>query len=387
MSDLPPSLSAPFESVPLIERLTAWSNLNSGSTHLAGLARMADTLEAALRELTPDVERVPLDDEGRIALRATQRPDAPRRVLCSGHYDTVFGVDHPFQSTRLAPDGSRLHGPGVADMKGGIVVMLAALAAFEQTPHADSLGWTILLTPDEETGSVASRPVIEAAATGHELGLVFEPARESGAMVRSRAATGIFTATLHGRAAHAGRNPEAGRNAITGLAEIIGAIDRLPATIPDLLVNIATIRGGGVINIVPDFATVEINARASTATAATAFPAALDALHHAWKLCDGYRLKISGQFNRAPLQSTPVTEARFAELQQCARDLGQADLTWQHVTGGSDANLLHAAGLPCLDGLGPVGGGLHSENEYIETASLPTRARLAALFLHRLATG
>src|SRR5690606_5525325 len=115
----------------------------------------------------------------------------------------------PFQTPQLSPDGTRLIGPGVADMKGGIVMMLAALAAFERTPHRDRLGWTVLLTPDEETGSAASRPVIEAAAAGHDLGLVFEPARDNGNLVRGRAATSIHTVTVHGRAAHAGRDPAA----------------------------------------------------------------------------------------------------------------------------------------------------------------------------------
>ncbi|MCF3648840.1 hydrolase [Synoicihabitans lomoniglobus] len=370
---------------PLVERLIAWSAINSGSGHLAGLGRMADTLEAALRELTPHVERLPLDDAGRVALRATCRPEAPRRVLCSGHYDTVFAADHPFQSAALNEDGSRLHGPGVADMKGGIVVMLAALAAFEKTAAAAHLGWTILLTPDEETGSVASAATIAAAAPGHLLGLVFEPARETGAMVRSRAATGEFHATMHGRAAHAGRDPENGRNAIVALAEVIAVINRLPDTIPDLLVNLATISGGGTINIVPDRATVAINARASTSAAIAGFDEAWRNLVADWSARDGYRLEFTGQFNRDPLQATPVRDAHFATLQSCAADLGLAPLSWMHVTGGSDANLLHAAGLPCLDGLGPIGGGLHSTNEYIETASLTDRARLVASFLHAIA--
>lgn len=385
MPDLPVALAAPFDPAPLIKRLTTWSAINSGSTHLAGLARMADALEAALRELTPDVERVPLADDGRVALRATCRPAAARRILCSGHYDTVFDANHPFQTPRPVT-ADRLNGPGVADMKGGIVAMLAALAAFEQTPTAANLGWTVLLTPDEETGSEASRPVIEAAAREHALGLVFEPARDTGALVRSRAATGIFTLTVHGRAAHAGRDPGAGRNAIVALAELLLAVDRLPARIPDLLINVGAIRGGGTVNIVPDFATADLNARASTKPALLAAEAALADLAATLNQRDGFRAELTGQFNREPLQSTPVTEALFAQLQTCVADLGEPPLEWMHVAGGSDGNLLHAAGLPVLDGLGPVGGGLHSDAEYIETASLPARARRAALLLHRLAT-
>ena len=388
MPTIPASISQlTADAETLIDRLIAWSNLNSGSTHLAGLGRMADELESALRELTPDITRIPLDDHGRVAIRATCRVGADRRILCSGHYDTVFNETHSFQRARRTGDGQRLNGPGVADMKGGIVAMLATLAAFEQTAHAANLGWTVLLTPDEETGSVASCATIRSEAPLHELALVFEPARESGAMVRSRAATGVFDLTVHGRAAHAGRNPEDGRNAIMAVSRLLPAIDQLPSQIDGLMVNIATIRGGGTINIVPDSATVELNARASTTTAAERFSAELAKIAASIHDQNGFRATFSGAFNRDPLQSTPLREQLFTELQGCARELGQPALEWAHVTGGSDANLLQAAGLPCLDGLGPIGGGLHSADEYIEVPSLVARAQLAALFLHRLANG
>ncbi len=386
MSTVPSSiLKFPSRSLALIERLMAWSLINSGSTHLAGLTRMADALETALRELTPDVERVPLHADGRVALRARLRLEAPVRVVCSGHYDTVFSANHPFQTPHLiGPD--RLNGPGVADMKGGIVAMLATLAAFEQTPNAAQVGWTVLLTPDEEIGSEASRSLIESMADSHHLALVFEPARESGDMVKSRSATGVFEATLHGRAAHAGRDPGAGRNAILALAEFCLAVDRLPSTIPNLLVNVGTITGGGTINIVPDLAKAAINARASTPAAMHAFTAAITDLAAQINAREGYRMELSGQFNRDPLVSTPTTETLFTKLQACGHDLGMAPFDWQAVAGGSDGNLLHSAGLPVLDGLGPVGGGLHSDEEYIKITSLVQRAQLAALLLHRLAT-
>ncbi len=372
---------------PLLQRLQQWSAINSGSENIAGLGHMADALEIALRELTDHVERVPLDDAGRLALRASMRPEAPIRILCSGHYDTVFDTGSAFQSAQLSSDGKRLNGPGVADMKGGIVTMLAALAAFEKTSGASNIGWTVLLTPDEETGSAASAPVIAAAAQDHNLGLVFEPSRESGAMVRSRSATAIFTAELHGRSAHAGRNPEDGRNAVTALAEFCLAMESLPLSIPDTQINVGNFSGGGTVNIVPDHAVAEINARGSTAKAVTTITEEIHRLAKALDSRDGYRLNLTGGFNRDPLQSTPLTETLFAQLSTCATDLGQPALEWAHVAGGSDGNLLHAVGLPVLDGLGPVGGGLHSDREYIEVATLPARAQLAATFLQRIATG
>ena len=156
----PPAIASLIAAGPALRRqLIDWAGINSGSDHPAGLSRIAEVLGDACRELTPEVALEPLDAAGRVAVRARLRSTAPIQILCSGHFDTVYGATHPFQGTTVI-EGDRLNGPGVADMKGGLVVMLAALAAFEQTPAAGQLGWEILLTPDEETGSQASRSLI-----------------------------------------------------------------------------------------------------------------------------------------------------------------------------------------------------------------------------------
>lgn len=370
----------------LRRRLIEWTAINSGSDHPAGLARMAEVLRAACSELTADVSLEPLDAGGRVVVRARLRPAAPIQILCSGHYDTVYGAHHPFQHTVESADG-RLNGPGVADMKGGLVLLLAALAAFEQTPQAARIGWEILLTPDEETGSQASRTLIEAAAPRFDAALIFEPARENGDLVRSRKGTGIFTLTCHGREAHAGRNPQEGRNAIVALAGVLLGLHQLPQELPDLMLNIGSIRGGGAVNIVPDLASAEINVRIGRAETAALFDQRLRALLAPFAAREGYRFEVSGGFNRLPMEAGPVTTELFAAWQACARDLGQAPFSWVHVGGGSDGNLLSAAGLPCMDGVGVVGGELHSAREWVEIASLAGRAQVAALALHRLATG
>ncbi|HEY0947704.1 MAG TPA: hydrolase [Opitutaceae bacterium] len=370
----------------LRDQLMAWAEVNSGSDHLAGLLRMAGLLRAACAELTPDTTLVPVASDGRVAVRARRRPEAPIQILCSGHYDTVYGAAHPFQRCTLR-DAATLNGPGVADMKGGLVLLLAALHAFEHTPQATQLGWEILLTPDEEIGSAASRALLEEAASRHHLALIFEPARENGDIVQSRKGTGIFTVTVHGRAAHAGRDPRLGRNAIVALAELLPSIHRLPEELPGVLLNIGSVRGGGAVNIVPDLASAELNARITRADDADTFLARLHALTAPLNAREGYRVEITGQFNRPPMESGPVSTALFAAWQDCARELGLAPFSWVHVGGGSDGNLLAAAGLPCLDGLGPVGGELHSEREWVHLPSIAGRAQLAALFLHRLALG
>jgi glutamate carboxypeptidase len=332
------------------------------------------------------VETVPLTG-GAAALRVTVRPDAPRQILCSGHFDTVYGATHPFQSCTLV-DADMLRGPGVADMKGGIVLMLAALREFERSPLASRLGYEVLLTPDEETGSVASRPVIEAAARSGKFAfaLVFEPARANGDLVKSRKGTGIFTITCHGRAAHAGRDPKAGRNAILALAEVLPQVHDLNEELDGVMINIGSIRGGGTVNIVPDFASAEVNIRITLSRDRETVLARLRQLATAINSRDGYRLEISGQFNRLPKEVTPFEEQLFAQWQACGRELG-LNFSWQHVGGGSDGNLLSAAGLPNLDGIGPVGDHLHSPEECVNLPSLVQRAELAARFLTRLAAG
>ncbi len=372
----------------LRDLLIGWANISSGSDNLPGLDRMREALASGFGTLRgATLEHVALTGTAARLLRIRLRPDAPTQILLSGHYDTVYAAHHPFQACTLL-DARTLRGPGVADMKGGLVVMLTALREFEISPHATRVGFEILLTPDEETGSGASRPVLESTATSrrHAFALVFEPARANGNLVKSRKGTGIFTVTVHGRAAHAGRDPGAGRNAILALAEILPAIDALGRDLPGVMVNVGSVRGGGTANIVPDLASADLNVRVTRAGDDAAFLARLDALLANVGRRDGYRVERSGQFNRGPKVASPFEEKLFAAWQSCARDLGVA-LDWEHVAGGSDGNLLAAAGLPNLDGLGPVGDHLHSPDEFIHLASLAERARIAARFLEQFAAG
>ncbi|MFZ5496773.1 MAG: hydrolase [Verrucomicrobiota bacterium] len=382
---VPPAISAlPDRAAELRDLLIRWANQNSGSASPAGLAAMARLLQAGFGRLGP-VEAVPLEGNPAPALRLRVRPAAPLQILLCGHYDTVYDADHPFQvCTLLSPD--TLRGPGVADMKGGLVVMLAALQAFEKTPHAARLGYEILLGPDEETGSQGTAPLLEEAAKRHRLALVFEPARANGDLVKSRKGTGIFTVTCHGRAAHAGRAPQEGRNAILALCDILPQAEALTQEVPGLMVNVGAIRGGGAANIVPDHAEAVINARVTRLGDDAAFLRRLHEICAPWHAREGYRLEIGGGFNRGPKVETPAETALFGEWRKGARQVG-LDFDWQHVGGGSDGNILSAAGLPNLDGLGCVGDHLHSPDEFCHLPSLARRAQVAALFLHRVAAG
>jgi glutamate carboxypeptidase len=387
MSDLPAIIAAlPARSAELRELLITWAELNSGSDNLAGLAVLRSRLSAAFASLPGLVEEVPLAGTTACALRVRVRPEAPLQLCLNGHYDTVYPADHPFQRcTQL--DAHTLGGPGVADMKAGLVAMLAALQTFEQTPHAHQLGYEVILSPDEETGTHGTGPVLAEAARRHHLGLVFEPARPDGSMVRTRMGTGSIVVRCHGRAAHAAKAAD-GRNAIAALAEYLVAVHRIPEELPGILLNIGLIRGGSAAtNIVPELAEAELDVRVSRPADIPAVLARLQALAAPINARDGYRLDWQPAFNRPPKGTGPVEAAAFAALQAAGRALGLPAFDWVDTGGGSDGNLLYAAGLPNLDGIGPIGDHLHSSREYVDLRTVVERAQLAALFLHRLASG
>ena len=234
--------------------------------------------------------------------------------------------------------------------------MLAALRAFEASPHAARLGCEILLTPDEEIGSFGSASLFSAAGASKKflLALVFEPARPNGDLVHSRKGTGNFVATCHGRAAHAASPTRAGRNAIAALAEFLVGAHRIPDELPGVMLNIGNIRGGGpATNVVPDFAEAQLDLRITCVADRDPFIARLLALAAPINRRDGLHLALTGAFNRPPKESGPVEAAALAALHTSARELGLAPFTSVHTGGASDGNNLAAAGLPNLDGLGP----------------------------------
>lgn len=386
--------SLPARRAELSALLERWANINSGSGHAAGLARMAVELRAVFSAAFPAArfEEVVADAPGHNppgakALRFTLRPEAPVRVFLCGHYDTVYAADDAFQTCRWL-DADTLNGPGVTDMKGGIVVLLAALQAFEQTPHATKLGWEVLLTPDEETGSHGTRALFAEAAKRNHFGFVFEPSRPSGDIVHSRKGTGGAVATCHGRAGHAAKIPNDGRNAIVGLSAFLLAAAKIPAELPGVLVNVANIKGGGAAtNVVPDLASAEIDLRVTQAADRDPLFARLEALAREASAAHEVKIELKLWLNRPPKENLPLEAKLFPEFQRAAADIGLKPFTWVHTGGASDGNFLGAAGLPCFDGIGPEGDYLHSAREFCRVATLAPRAQNVALFLHRLAAG
>lgn len=254
---------------PRLKRLQSWVETNSGSHNVAGLHAMADLLATRLRELPGTCQRIDLpateQSDGSIittgpALLHQFNPDAPLQILFSGHMDTVFGPDSPFQKVRICPDGT-WSGPGIADMKGGLLILIESVAAFLAETPDSQIGGRILITPDEEIGSPCSTPLILQHATQCHLGMVFESALPNGELVANRMGTGTFQFKATGKAAHTGRDFEQGKNAIVALADCALRLHQLNKDLPTAICNVGFIAGGGPVNIVPDNSVLRINVR------------------------------------------------------------------------------------------------------------------------------
>ncbi len=382
---------------PMLDQVLEWSAINSGSRNLDGLERMATILADVFSALpgkleladSAAVERV--DSGGRTVsvehgrnLHLTVRPDAPVQLLFTGHMDTVFDPSHPFQETRWLEDGV-LNGPGVADMKGGLAVMLAALKAIDASEAAAGIGYEIVVNSDEEVGSLGSAPLIAQAARGKTAALTYEPAAlPDGTLAGARPGSGNYSIVVHGRSAHAGRNPEEGRNAILAASDLALRLEKL---IRDgLTVNSSRIEGGSPSNVVPDLAVLRVNLRPRTPEIEGEAARQIDELVAAVAAERDVTIHAHGGFGRPPKPMTPEAERLFELVRSAGADLGQ-QIGWKASGGVCDGNNIAACGVPVVDTMGVRGGKIHSAEEYLIAGSLAERAALSALTILRIAGG
>jgi len=377
-------------------RTMAWASVNSGSYELANLQVMADLLCEAFSALPGSVERLALPPAQRVrsdgvveeralgdAIRIQVRPQAALQLALTGHYDTVFPAQHAFQHVREA-DG-RLHGPGVADMKGGLSIMLDALLAFERSGLGRGVGYTVLLSSDEEIGSPGSATLLAALGAQARFGMTYEPATPDGFLIDARKGSGNFTLVVRGRAAHVGRAFEQGRNAVTAAARFAAALDALNGRLPGVTCNVGAIEGGGPVNMVPDRAVVRFNLRAPDKVAIQTALAAVDRLVQDLDGSDGFSARLHGGFGRPPKPLGPAQQAAAALVRAAGRRIG-LDLAFRASGGVCEGNNLAAAGCPNIDTLGVVGGGLHSDEEWALKSSFAERARLSFAILEGVAS-
>jgi glutamate carboxypeptidase len=382
---------APIALEPMLEQVLAWTAINSGTANLSGLAMMASELArtfaalpgdmtlaepAPVETVTAEGETAPVEHGRHLVLRV--RPEAGHRVLLTGHMDTVYASGHSFKASEWLDD-KRLCGPGTADMKGGIAVMLAGLRAFEASNPA--LGYDVLINSDEETGSPSSAPLICKLAQGKLAALTYEPALPGGIMARARPGSGNFAAVVTGRAAHAGRNPEDGRNAVVAAADLAVRLTR--AQHPALSINPAKIDGGGPNNMVPARAVLRFNLRPRGPEQTAEAQALIDRLIGEVSADHDVAMRLHGGFTRPPKPVTAATKRLFALVAGAAAELGEP-LEWCDTGGVCDGNNIAACGIPVIDTMGARGDFIHSPNEYLEVDSLVARAQLTALVLRRL---
>jgi glutamate carboxypeptidase len=377
-------------------QLLDWAEVNSGSRNLEGLGKVAGLLADAFGSLPGEialVDAAPVEAmaaDGSLEpiahgrnLHLKVRPEAAVQLLLTGHMDTVFGVDHPFQAVSWRDDET-IGGPGVADMKGGLAVMLRALQAVESV-GAPGLGYEVVINSDEEVGSPGSAALIAAAAAGKTAALTYEPsALPDGTLAGARPGSGNFSLLVEGRSAHAGRNPEEGRNALVAAADLALALAALARD--GLKVNPARIDGGGPNNVVPDKAVLRVNLRPQTPEDQAKAQAALAEAVAAVAAKHDVRIHVHGGFGRAPKPIDPKALKLFELVRRSGADLGQ-EIGWRDTGGVCDGNNIAARGVPVVDTMGVRGGAIHSADEYMIIRSLVERAQLSALVILRLANG
>ncbi len=383
----------------IADDLIELANLNSGSENLSGLLTVAQWLEDRMDLRPAQFQAIALpprhtiDDHGdelametAPALRWDFQSERKRRVLLAIHYDTVFGVTDPFQTCELITNDC-LQGPGVADAKGGIMVIRAALQALNRFELSAGIGWTVLLTPDEEVGSPSSKSLFERIAPDFDFALLFEPALPGGELVSHRKGSGNYTVIVHGRAAHAGRQFETGRNAVVELCRLLTQLAATSGQQPNLTVNVGQVQGGTAVNVVPDLAIGRLNIRVGDVSSGVWFEQQLQQLLTEINGKEGFRCRSLGGLTSPP---KPITD----EMQQLMHALDESSMAhsghsirWMGTGGVCDGNKLAAAGLTNVDTLGPIGDGLHSRSEWVSLSSIVSRAQLVVNLLSRYSTG
>lgn len=403
-SDFPPPAWLDSQHDAMRKLLVEWAEINSYTHNLPGIETLAGRVEQEFASLGGQSSRLELapfetiDSVGKVVrsplargLRFVKRPQAPVRVLLCIHLDTVYPENVEFKvrnSEWIDPQSAlripHLVGPGVVDAKGGLAVMLFALRAFEQSPLASRLGWEVILNTDEEIGSPGSAQLLTDAAKRNHYGLVFEPSLPDGSIVGPRKGSGNFTFIVRGKSAHAGRDFHLGHSAIVALAELISKVDAIQARMSGVTINCGKIEGGGPLNVVPDLAIGRFNVRVTQRSEQQELEQAFAAVAGEMGKRDGITVELHGGFHSPPKPVDPRSAKLIELVQQYGREMG-LELAIKPSGGTCDGNRLADAGLAVVDTLGPTGGGLHSETEYVVLPSLVERAKLTARLLMKLA--
>lgn len=361
-------------------------NIDSGTFTKPGVDQVAAYLRERFHAFGFDtrLERQEQYGDHLIATHTGNNPNGPR-ILLIGHTDTVFPAGEaqrrPFTITRR--DNQRVAlGPGVLDMKSGLLIAMYALHLLIAAKQASYREVTVVCNSDEEIGSPTSRALIQELARQSDAALVFEPGRALSTVVSSRRASGQYRVTVHGLSAHAGVEPQKGRNAILELSYQIQKMHALNGAVPGTSLCVSVIHGGDRVNVVPDYAYFDVDARAGSRSSVQALEAAMQRVVSQHVL-SGTRIELSGSMLSAPFERSKQNEPLVRLVKESGKDLG-IDIQDVGSGGASDANNTAAVGTPTLDGLGAGGGLAHNPGEYVDLDYLPARIALVAGLIERI---
>lgn len=351
-----------------LAELRALTEIETQTRLVTGLERAADFLSRALQPFGR-LEREDLPTFG--PLLRLVRPGTGAHVLLLAHYDTVWAEGS--WPTLWRVDGGRVFGPGVYDMKGGLLFVLWLLRYLDagnlNHPHLE-----VLLNPDEELGSPGSRNSIEDAARRADFVLVLEPTTGDGAIKLARKGSGEYVVKIKGRATHQGVEPENGANAVVEAAHQIIRLLEVADLSKGTTVGPNVVTGGSASNMVADSAEFLVDVRAWSRRETERIEAALHSLK---PILEGVRIDVSGGWNRPPMEPSSAAFELYERITGIGKSLG-LDLPWVRWGGSSDANLAAAVGTATVDGLGPMGAGAHQLNEHILVDAIPVRLSLFA---------
>ena len=366
----------------ILERLV---NIDSGSADGAGLEAVAKIVTAELEALGAKVESSPAGEPGKGSnVVATFSGSGKARILLVAHMDTVFqageAARRPFRI-----EGGRATGPGVMDDKGGIVIGLYALQILRDIGFTNFRTITLLLNSSEEIGSPGARTLIEAQARQHDAVLNLEPGRPADGLVVFRKGSGVFHVDVKGRSAHAGVAPDSGRNAATELAHQVLEIGKLGDRPKETTVNVTVLKAGTVANVIPDAASAQGDVRALVPEEFDRVERDLNGLARTTLVPDtSVSVRLSRNF--PPMPRNPGTDTLAAQAQAIYGEIGRK-LTLEGSGGAADSSFCAAVGTPTIDGLGIVGGGIHTAEEYAEVESVVPRLYLLARLIMDFAGG
>jgi len=361
-----------------LQLLEQMVNMESPSTDKVLVDRFVRFVGSQFEAIGGAVEYVPAERFGDHLLVKFPGKTS-NQILLLGHTDTVFPAGEvakrPFRNMN-----GKATGPGVFDMKAGILIMWSAIRALLKTGNPLENDVTVLLTSDEEVGSSTSRALLESEAISASAVFVLEPSLPGGVLKTARKGVGRFTIKAIGRAAHSGVDPAKGINAIEEIARQVLLLQAMNNAELGTSVTVGVIQGGTRSNVVPAEAAIEVDVRVATIEEASRMTTAVHALQ---PQLTGARLEVRGLINRPPMVRTSDSVRLFELARSVGKELG-IDIDEGSTGGASDGNFTSALGIPTLDGLGAVGDGAHAIDEYVEIASLPHRAALIAGMIQRI---